>query len=121
MAAGPTATVSNISLTTNEDTPVTINITAAVRSSAGSALEVSMGAPNNGVIAVATANQAWVSTPKADWFGVDSFQYNVTASGVTVTALVTITVVSMPGEEPAADPGPRSYSSLLMLVVLNQT
>jgi hypothetical protein len=78
---------------------VTINITAGVMSPAGS-FEVSMGTPSNGVVAVVTANQAWTYTPTADWFGTDVFQYNVTAGGVTVTALVNITVVSVPGEQP---------------------
>jgi hypothetical protein len=62
-----------------------------------------MGTPSNGVVAVATANQAWTYTPKADWFGNDVFQYTVTSNGVTITALVIITVVPVSGEVPAAD------------------
>jgi hypothetical protein len=91
----------NISLTTNEDTAATINVTESVK--AATALEVSMGSPSNGVIAVVSANTAWTYTPKADWFGTDIFQYNVTADGVTVTALGNITVVTVPGENVKAD------------------
>src|SRR4029079_14930215 len=85
----PIADIADDSATTNEDTPVTINVLAN-DSFEGSPVVSGVTNGSNGTV---TTNGTTVTyTPNADFNGNDSFTYTVTSGGVTETAIVNITV-----------------------------
>jgi lysophospholipase L1-like esterase len=82
----------NDSVTTNEDTAVSINVLANDSDADGDNLNIaSVSSPNNGITAIVD-NQI-VYTPAANFNGVDSFNYQVgDGNGGTQTATVTVNV-----------------------------
>ncbi|MFO1219881.1 MAG: immunoglobulin-like domain-containing protein [Burkholderiaceae bacterium] len=123
------ADIVNDTVTTNEDTPVTIDVNAndtfenaghtitAVNGSAitagGAAVAVA-----NGTVALNAAGQL-IFTPTADYNGPASFTYTVTSGGVTETATVNVTVNAVndapvntvPGAQTTAEDTARVFSS----------
>lgn len=100
-AAGNTAPIaSNDIATTNEDSPVTINVLANDIDPDGDALTVSIAAaPANGV-AVVNADNTVTYTPAANYNGSDSFTYAVSdGRGGTASAAVTVTIIAV--DDPA--------------------
>ncbi|MEL6565490.1 MAG: Ig-like domain-containing protein, partial [Pseudomonadota bacterium] len=78
-------------VTTDEDSPVEIDLLANDTDADGDTLGVSLGTPSNG--AVAFDDGAYVYTPDADFNGTDSFTYTIDdGNGGTDTATVTVTV-----------------------------
>src|SRR4029079_16124450 len=85
----PVADIADDSATTNEDTPVTINVLAN-DSFEGSPVVSGVTNGSNGI--VTTKGTTVTYTPNADFNGNDSFTYTVTSGGVTETATVNITI-----------------------------
>lgn len=82
----------NDSVTTNEDTAVSINVLANDSDADGDNLNIaSVSSPNNGITAI--VDNEIVYTPAANFNGVDSFNYQVgDGNGGTQTATVTVNV-----------------------------
>ena len=79
--------------TTDEDTPVTIDVLANDTDVDGDALQVSsVGGARLGTIAVADDGSSITYTPKADANGTDSFTYTVTDGELKATSTVTVVV-----------------------------
>jgi len=88
-----TSDIVNDSDSTNEDTAVTIAVLANDTFEGTpdvTAVETGASAANGTV--TLNADDTVTYTPNADWNGTDSFDYTVTAGGVTETATVTVTV-----------------------------
>lgn len=81
------------SVTTSEDTPVTLNVLTNDSDADGNALSVtSVTAPSNGSVTF-NANGTVTYTPDANWSGTASFTYQISdGNGGTDTATVTVTV-----------------------------
>src|SRR4029079_2968856 len=85
----PVADIADDSATTNEDTPVTVDVLA--NDSFEGSLVVS-GVTNGANGTVTTDGTTVTYTPNADFNGNDLFTYTVTSGGVTETATVNITI-----------------------------
>ncbi|GIV96622.1 MAG: hypothetical protein KatS3mg057_1279 [Herpetosiphonaceae bacterium] len=78
-------------LSTNEDTALSITLTASDPDSGDTLSYTVTGGPSNGTLSGTAPNLTY--TPDPDYFGADSFSYEVTdTSGLTDTATVDITV-----------------------------
>ncbi len=97
----PTATAD--AATTNEDTPVAINVVANDGDIDGDTLAPSVvSAPDLGSVAIAP-NGTVVYTPPPNYSGPDSFTYTVSdGQGGTATAAVSVTIASV-NDAPTAD------------------
>lgn len=95
--------------TTNEDTPVSLNVTRNDVDGDGDLLFIAtVGQPAHGTLTQRIGSLIY--TPDADFRGTDSFTYTVTdGTGVSNTATVTITVASV-NDAPVANPD--SYTTV---------
>ena len=81
------------SVTTSEDTAVTINVLANDSYLSSSPITLSVGSPNNGTTTLAeSAPQQINYTPLSDFNGTDSFSYTITQGAKTSSASVSVTV-----------------------------
>ncbi|RYY68622.1 MAG: tandem-95 repeat protein, partial [Comamonadaceae bacterium] len=124
----PVVDITADSATTNEDTPVTINVLGNDSFEAGTPTITAVNgtAITSGGPAVAVTNGTvtlvggqLVFTPAANFNGIaPAFSYTVTSGGVTETASVTVTVNavndapanSVPGAQTTAEDSPRLFS-----------
>jgi hypothetical protein len=89
----PTIVAVADSVTTSEDTAVTINVLANDSYLSSSPVTLSVGSPNNGTTALAeSAPQQITYTPVSDFNGTDSFSYTITQGAKTSSASVSVTV-----------------------------
>ncbi|MBX2999576.1 MAG: tandem-95 repeat protein [Caldilineaceae bacterium] len=88
---GPVA--NHDSATTDEETPVTVDLLANDSDPDGDALSLSaLGTPVYGTVAVSDLLSAAVYTPALDFHGTDTFTYTVSDGSLNATATVTVTV-----------------------------
>lgn len=90
----PVADITADAATTNEDTPVTINVLAndTFENASRAITSVTQGA--SGTVSF-SAGGTVIYTPDPNFFGTDTFTYTVTSGGVTETTTVTVTVNSV--------------------------
>lgn len=92
------------SATTDEDTPVTINVLANDSAPDGPPVVTAVSTDPNQGTAVINANGTITYTPKPNTFGAQKFTYTVVdADGDVSTAIVTVTVKAI-NDAPTADP-----------------
>jgi PKD repeat protein len=95
-------------ISTDEDTPIDIDVLANDFDADGDALTiVSVTQPANGTVTIISTEQGQVInySPDQDWFGVDTFTYTITdGRGGFDTATVTVTVLPV-NDPPVADAG----------------
>ncbi|NJO18473.1 MAG: tandem-95 repeat protein [Thioploca sp.] len=90
-------------VTTNEDTPVVINVLVNDADPDGDPLTVTIGGgPSNGTLTPGPG-ASFTYTPNANFSGTDSFTYTISDGELTDTATVTITVIEVP-DPPIANP-----------------
>jgi uncharacterized repeat protein (TIGR01451 family) len=91
--------------TAQQDTPVTIGVTANDNLGATPTTITSHTAPANGLVTCTASSCTY--TPGAAFVGVDTFHYTITdANGRTSTAKVTITITAKPPPAPEPVPTP---------------
>lgn len=113
----------NDSVTTNEDTPVTINVVANDTDVPGDPLNVIGIIPSaaSGTVVI-NGNNTVTYTPALNFSGTDTFTYTIgDGDGGTATALVTITVDAVNDAPVSNVPGPQSTSpnSTLIFSTIN--
>ena len=121
----PVADITNDTVTTAEDTPISFNVltgtngaTADSFENAG-ALVTSVTQPANGTVSF-TAAGVMSFTPAANFNGSTTFTYTVTSGGVTETATVTVNVTAVndapvntvPGAQSATEDTPKAITGV---------
>ncbi|MEL6968170.1 MAG: Ig-like domain-containing protein [Pseudomonadota bacterium] len=99
VAVTPVADVNDDQISTDEDTPVTANVLTGLGTDGGAGTDTFAGPTvitavsqgSNGSVTFTVGGDI-TYTPDADFHGVDSFTYTVTAAGTTETATVFVTV-----------------------------
>lgn len=103
MAATPTAIPPTVTPVTNEDTPVTITLSASEKGYTG-AFTYTATADNKGTVVIDPETGVAVFTPKADYFGTEAFfKFTVTdSSGVVSSAKKVFVTVNSVNDAPIA-------------------
>ncbi|WP_178130441.1 Ig-like domain-containing protein [Reyranella sp. CPCC 100927] len=111
----PVADITNDTVTTNEDTPITFNVLTGTNGASEDSFEnsgravTSVTQPPSGQGTVTFAADGTITyTPPADFNGTTSFTYTVTSGGVTETATVTVNVTAQNDAPTNTVPGPRT-------------
>lgn len=118
LAVNDTPTASNIYKTINEDEPFVISVLSNAEDIDGDDLSVSIvGKAKNGT--VTKEGNSIKYTPKANYFGEDSFSYSVTDGEYTATAYVYLTIKSV-NDKPvlSADEAETYYGEPVVIDVL---
>ncbi len=103
-------------VSTNEDTPVVINVLANDSDANGDAISVvSTTQPSNGSVVI-NPNGTLTYTPNANFHGADSFTYVVGDGVLNGTATVNLTVNSVPDAPVAGDDNLSTLPNTALLI-----
>jgi Bacterial Ig domain len=103
-------------VSTNEDTPVVINVLANDSDANGDAIKVvSTTQPSNGSVVI-NPNGTLTYTPNANFHGADSFTYTVGDGVLNDTAAVNLTVNSVPDAPVAGDDSLATLPNTALLI-----
>ena len=103
---------------TNEDTPLTANVTANDSDADGDALTATMTTPpTHGTLTSFGTNGSFTYAPAPDFAGIDTFTYTVTDGVATETGTVTVTV--RPVNDPPAAVGDAVVTTVDRVVTGN--
>ncbi len=114
----PVADIVADSVTTNEDTPITIPVMGNDSFENSGASITSVTQPANGTVSIG-AGGVVVYSPNANYHGPDSFTYTVTSGGVTETTTVSVIVdpvndapvTNVPAGQTTNEDVPRVFST----------
>ena len=107
--ANPAPTATDDAATTNEDTPVTVEVRGNDRDPDGDPLTVTAATAANGTVTIGSDGRL-TYTPNADFNGTDQVRYTVSDSeGGTADAVLTVTVAAV-NDAPRAGTGPTDYA-----------
>ena len=94
-AVNDAPTLTNDTASTNEDTPVTVNVLSNDRDVDGNPLTVTTATAPNGTVVI-NANGTLTYTPNANYNGTDTISYTVSdGQGGTSTATVSVTIAAV--------------------------
>ena len=112
----PVADIAADTISTNEDTPITVNVTSNDTFENSAAAISAVTQPAHGAVSIGAGGLV-TYTPAANYNGPDSFTYTVTSGGVSETATVSVTVVSVNDAPVTTVPGGQATNEDAPLVL----